>query len=292
MSTSPAPVDTDVDAEDAVDWIERVTRVGWISKGFVFVMIGVLAFRIALERWESGSARSSGAGDGSEAASQQGALRSIAEEPLGSVLLVSLAVGLTIFMVWKLVQTFAGRSGDLGPLNIAKRIGWAGLGIFYGALAWMAARLAFDGPRSTTSSSDETSPSAVTGQMLGLPGGRFLVGVVGLAVIVIGGYHLRKGVTYEFIDDLETDDLSPAEERWLGRFGVGGFVARGAVLGVCGWFLVRAAVQFDPSDAVGLDGALRRLADLTYGRVLLVGVSIGLTIAGAYDMATFRRQRM
>lgn len=289
MSSTP----TSVDAEDAVDWIERITRFGWIGKGFVYLVVGVLAFRIAVQQWEPSS---TGSGDGGTKANQQGALRSIADEPLGTVLLVALAAGLGIFTIWKLVQAFAGRSGDVGPLNLAKRVGWAGLGIFYGALAWTAARLAFESPGSGSSSGGssggDTSPQALTARFLDLPGGRLIVAAVGIGIIVIAGYHVRKGVTYDFIDDLETDDLDDEEERWLGRFGLGGFVARGVVLGLSGWFLIRAAVQFDPSDAVGLDGALRRLADLTHGRVILVAVSLGLVIAGAYDMATFRRQRM
>jgi len=291
MSATPTSVDTDIGAEDAVDWIERITRFGWIGKGFVYLVVGVLAFRIAVQQWESSS---TGSGSGGTQANQQGALRSIADEPLGTVLLLALAVGLGIFTIWKLVQAFAGRSGDVGPLNLAKRVGWAGLGIFYGALAWTAARLAFEGSGSSSggSSGGATSPQALTARFLDLPGGRLIVAAVGIGVIVIAGYHVRKGVTYDFIDDLDTDDLTDDEERWLGRFGVGGFVARGVVLGLSGWFLIRAAVQFDPSDAVGLDGALRRLADLTYGRVLLVVVSVGLIVAGAYDMATFRRQRM
>lgn len=290
MSSTP----TSVDAEDAVDWIERITRFGWIGKGFVYLVVGVLAFRIAVQQWEPAST-GSGA-DGAGAANQQGALRSIADEPLGTVLLVALAVGLGIFTIWKLVQAFAGRSGDVGPLNLAKRVGWAGLGTFYGTLAWTAARLVFgssgSGSGSGSSSGGDTSPQALTARFLDLPGGRLIVAAVGIGVIVIAGYHVRKGVTYDFIDDLDTDDLDDEEERWLGRFGLGGFVARGVVLGLSGWFLIRAAVQFDPSDAVGLDGALRRLADLAYGRVILVAVSLGLVIAGAYDMATFRRQRM
>lgn len=291
MSTTPTSVDAGIDAEDAVDWIARITRVGWIGKGFVYLVVGVLAFRIAVQQWDSGS---SGSGNGGTQANQQGALRSIADEPLGTVLLAALAAGLAIFMVWKLVQAFAGRSGDLGPLNLAKRVGWAGLGIFYGTLAWTSARLAFGGSGSSSggSSGGGASPQSLTARFLELPGGRLIVAAVGVVVIVIAGYHVRKGVTYDFIDDLDTDDLDDDEERWLGRFGLGGFVARGVVLGLSGWFLIRAAIQFDPSDAVGLDGALRRLADLAYGRVLLVVVSVGLIVAGAYDMATFRRQRM
>lgn len=265
------------DGEVAVDWVERVTRVGWLAKGFVFVVIGGIALQIAL-----------GLGSARESADQRGALRALADRTFGSVLLACLAAGLAVFAVWKLVQAVAGRSSDIDPLGVAKRIGWAGLGVFYGALAWMALMLA-TGDRGTD---DGTSAAGLTARLMGAPGGRWLIGAAGLTVLCIAAYHARKGLTYDFVDDLDTDDLGPNAERWIGRFGVGGFLARAVVLAVSGWFLLRAAVRFDPDDAVGLDGALRQLAGLAYGRIVLVAVSIGLVIAGLYDMATFRRQQM
>ncbi len=108
----------------------------------------------------------------------------------------------------------------------------------------------------------------------------------------MAGYHLHKGLTYGFVDDLGTTDLSPSAERWLGRLGVGGFAARAFVLAVVAFFLAKAAVQFDPDEAVGLDGARREFASVTYGRVVIVFVGIGMMIAGASDMFTFRRQQL
>lgn len=273
-----------IDPEDAVDWIERVMRVGWLAKGFVFVVIGVLALDLAFGTSFGGS------GGSGERADQRGALRSIAEEPVGTALLIAIAGGLAVFAVWKLVQAFAARSTDVDPLGVAKRLGWAGLGLFYGALGWTALELALGS--SGAGRSDGTSPSALTARVMAATGGRWLVGGVGAVVLIVAAYHLRKGLTYDFVDDLATDDLDESTERWIGRFGVGGFVARAVVLAVSGWFLIRAAVRFDPSEAVGLDGALRQLTEVTYGRAVLGAVSVGLLVAGVYDMATFRRQRM
>lgn len=276
-----------------VAWIERVTRFGWLSKGFVFVVIGVLAVRIATESWSNGS---------QVQADQSGALRTVADQPLGPYLLLALALGLAVFSVWKLVQAVVAGSAGLDPLGIVKRIGWFGLGVFYGALAFAAVHLAYlrtDGDPTTGSSGNATGgsgrttqPSHLTARILGAPGGRVLVIVVALVIVAIGVYHLRKGLTREFIDDIDTEDLDERQERWLGAFGLIGFVARALVLGVAGWFLAKAAVEFDPAEAVGLDGALRELATLTYGRIILGAVGVGLVVAGLYDMTVFRRQQI
>ena len=284
----------DMTPERPVTWIERMTRFGWLAKGFVFVVIGVLAVRIATTSWSTGS---------QSEANQTGALRTLADQPLGPFLLTALAVGLVVFCVWKIVQAVVPGSADLDPLGIAKRIGWFGVGAFYGAMAYVAVRLAYlraDGqPTSGSSSSGaagatggSTEPSHLTARIMQATGGRLLVIVVAIVIIVVALYHLRKGLTLAFLDDIDTDDLDARHERWLGWFGLVGFVARAIVLGIAGWFLIKAAVQFDPNEAVGLDGALRELAMLAYGRVILAVVGGGLVVAGLYDMTVFRRQRI
>lgn len=274
-----------------ISWITRITRFGWLSKGFVFVIIGVIAIRIATTRWEQPDSD----------ATQSGALRAVASQPLGSLMLIVVSCGLVVFTVWNLTQAVIRGSTDIDLLGGIKRIGWFGLGVFYGLIAFIGFRLAFseiNSPGSTTgsetapASSRDTSPQALTARLLDATGGRAAAIVIALVVVVVAGYHLHKGLTYGFVDDLDTDDLSPRQEEWLGRLGVSGFVARAFVLAVIAFFLAKAAVEFDPDEAVGLDGALREFASVTYGRVVIVFVGVGLVVAGVYDMVTFRRQQL
>jgi hypothetical protein len=57
------------------------------------------------------------------------------------------------------------------------------------------------------------------------------------------------------------------------------------VFALVGWFLIRAAIDFDPQKAVGLDGALAKLAHASYGPVLLGVVAAGLIAFGCYSLA-------
>lgn len=279
---------------DAVQWMEHLTRVGWLSKGFVYVLIGVIAGRIGLRAWPRGD---------SEEANAQGALHTVAEQPFGRVIVGALGLGLVIFMVWNVAQAVVPGSTDLEPVGLAKRIGWFGLGLFYGALGIASFKLAFRGGSSSSSAQGSgsgsgsagdtpTSPPALTAQVMDWTGGRWLVALTGVIVGVVAIYQLRKGVTKGFLDDLDTGGLSSRARDWLSGLGVAGFVARALVLSVVAWFLVRAAVTYRSSAAVGLDGALRELAGLTYGRVLLSATALGLALAGVYDMVTFRRQQI
>ncbi len=276
------------DREHVLERVRAFTRYGWLSKGFVFVIIGVLALRIATRSWP----------DGRRQADQQGALRTLADQPLGSILLAATAVGLIVFMLWNITQAVIPGSTELDAFGVAKRIGWFGLGLFYGALAVAGFRLAWasgspdENAAGSTVGGSDTEPAALTARLLAQPGGRWVAIVAAIVIVAVALYHGYKGVTYGFVDDIDTSDLDDDTERWIGRLGVAGFLARGLVLGLVGALLLEAAIQFDPDDAVGLDGALRELATVAYGRVLLGIVGFGLIVAGSYDMVTFRRQKL
>jgi hypothetical protein len=64
------------------------------------------------------------------------------------------------------------------------------------------------------------------------------------------------------------------------------------VFGLIGWFLIRAAIDFDAKKAVGLDGALAKLAHNSYGPVLLGVVAAGLIAFGCYSLADARYRRI
>ena len=74
--------------------------------------------------------------------------------------------------------------------------------------------------------------------------------------------------------------------------GVVGWSGRAIVGGLFGVFLIRAAWQADPSEAKGLDAALREVADTAWGAVLVLVTGIGLVVYGVHCMVTARRQRL
>jgi hypothetical protein len=64
------------------------------------------------------------------------------------------------------------------------------------------------------------------------------------------------------------------------------------VFGLVGVFLIRAALDFNPKDAVGLDGALAKLLDQPYGPVLLGVVAAGLVAFAIYSWSDARYRRI
>jgi hypothetical protein len=256
-------------------WFERLSRYGLAAKALLYGLIAVLALGLAL-------------GIGGRATDNAGALRTIADAPFGKVLLGLTALGLLGYALYRFAQGAFDREGDGdGASGWAKRATHIGSGFVYLALFVLAvALLRGDGGGSAGNEQKNTA------DLLGLPAGRWLVGAVGLGILGAGGYQILKGVKQSFMEGMRTYDLQPGERRLLTRIGTVGHIARGIVFGLIGVFLVKAAIEYDASEAIGIDGALGKLANASHGPWLLGVVALGLLAFAAFCLAEARYRRV
>src|SRR5205823_1438717 len=103
------------------------------------------------------------------------------------------------------------------------------------------------------------SPKSSTAGILGWPAGVWIVGIIGAGMIGIALYQGYKGISRSFFKDSKVERMSPQVKTWFGRIGTVGYLARMVVFGLIGIFLIKAAVDYNPNKAVGLDGALAKL---------------------------------
>jgi hypothetical protein len=127
-----------------------------------------------------------------------------------------------------------------------------------------------------------------TARLMALPYGRWLVALVGAAIIGVGLYQLFKGWSHKFREDLLYGQLSAGERRVVDPAGVAGYIAHGVALGMTGAFLIQAARRFNPDEARGLAGALDELARQPHGPWLLGAVAVGLAAYGLFKFVEAR----
>lgn len=256
------------------EWVERLGRAGLLAKGVLYVTIAVLALQVAL-------------GSGGQTVGQQGALRTLAGQPFGTLLLVLLTIGLAGYAVWRLAQGFLDETaGEDGAKALALRASYFARGVFYAGLAVLTLRLL------AGSGGGAGGDGQTAGRLLGLPFGRALVILAGIVAIAVGLYQGYTGLRKKFREDLRTAQMTAAEDRWVTRLGMLGHAARAVVFTLIGVFLLRAAVQFDPNQPVGLDAALGRLAQTSQGPWLLGVVAAGLLAYGVFAFALARYGRI
>jgi flagellar biogenesis protein FliO len=253
---------------------ELAARSGYAVSGVLHILIGVLALRLAF-------------GSGGEQADQSGALGTIASTPFGSLVLWFSVVAFVGLGAWQVARAIHGGSpSGAGSSDAADRAKAAGRAVVYLALAVTAFSFARGG-----GSSSSAQTSDMTARLMGAPGGRVLVGAVGVAILVVGAYHVHKGWTKKFLQDLHRLPSGQAGPT-VRRLGVVGYVAKGVALAIVGVLFITAAVQADPSRATGLDGALHTLRDQPAGVIMLVIVALGFVAYGIYSFVRARFGRI
>ncbi|MDX6481264.1 MAG: hypothetical protein QOG85_1774 [Gaiellaceae bacterium] len=253
---------------------EWLARSGFVARGVIYGIIGILAIKLAV-----------GAGD--PTTSQQGAMRTIVHEPFGEVLLILVAIGLAGYALWRFIRAFLGHGPEDSDSGF-ERVAAVGSGVAYAGLCAIAVEILV-GPDSSGGSGD---PSKTTAGVFDWPAGTWLVGIAGVVLVGIGLFQGYRGVTSDFLKDSKTEQMSPGVRTWIEWIGTFGHLARMVVLGMVGVFLIKAAVDYNPSKAVGLDGALAKIVQASYGPFLLGIVAAGLIAFGVYSLSDARYRRI
>ncbi|MCV7030898.1 DUF1206 domain-containing protein [Mycobacterium sherrisii] len=246
---------------------ERLARAGFVVSGLLHLVVGYLAARLAFGERAT--------------ADQTGALAALAGKPGGPVALWFAAAALLLLGLWRLVETVLGRSSDHSSRALDRAKAFA-LAVVYIALAYSALGFA----RGAGRSADQQNSTISARLMQSTPGTVALV-LCGLLVVAVGGYHVYKGASRNFVDDLNGNSGS-----LIRRLGVVGYIGKGLVIAAAGALVVVAAVHAEPQRATGLDGALKTLGAQPYGRVLLLAAALGIITYGLYSFAMARLTKM
>jgi hypothetical protein len=247
-----------------------VARAGFAASGLIHLLLGYLAIRVATHH-------------GAES-DQTGALAQVSKLPGGTIILWLTVIGLFALGLWLVLQAVLG-IGSSSKKRWVRSLVSVAKAAAYLALGWSAATTAMGTATSATSSSEKASSSILT-----LPGGRILLVVVGLVAAGVGVYMIVKGIRQKFRDDIALPSGSAAKP--VVAFGIVGYVAKGIAIVVVGILFVVAAATLDPNKASGLDGALKSLAQLPFGQVILIAVGIGLICYGLYSFVRARYARL
>jgi hypothetical protein len=250
------------------EWFDRLARVGYISKGAVFGIIGFLAGKTALRR-----------PGGEDDADAFGALETVAEQPIGMLPLGILVLGLAAYGCWRLLQALGDAEG-LGkdPKALTRRATFLAIGLTY--LTFAAYSFALLLGWGGTGNEDGVRDASL--MLMEFPAGEWVVGLGGLAVMGYGLMEVHAALTGRFKREFRGADLNRGE-RWVARWvGAYGHAARGGVFMAAGFFSVRAAVTFDPEEARGLAETFREVATQPYGPLILGLAALGFVAYGIH----------
>ena len=252
----------------------KVVLVGWAAKGVVYLALAYLVLQMAF-------------GSSSQDASTTGALKLIAGQTHGRIALVVLGLGLLAYAVGRVLEVTTLAGPDIDTKD---KVTAGVLAFLYTSLAITAFGLAGIGGGSGGSGGGGEQQSSAF--LLGLPGGRWLVGLLGLAVIAFGAYQGYKGVQQKFLPTLRTGEMSSGLRSATTKIGTAAYVTRGVILALVGFFFISSAVQYDPQEAKGLDAALQEVSQQSWGPVVLALIALGLLAYAVFAFLESRYRRV
>jgi hypothetical protein len=257
-------------------WVEPFARLGLAARGMVYAVVGILAIRIALERFEE--------------TDRKGALEAMARQRFGGVLLTVIAIGFGGYALWRFTQA-ALDTEDAGSdvKGLVERAGYFAIGLLYSVLCVASFRFVMGRGDPGGGAQEQQTWTA---RMLNEPYGRWLVAAAGLAVIGVGLASGYQAVARTYRRRLKSHEVGSTTRKWLDEVAVVGLVGRMAAFVLTGGFLVKAAVEVDAREAAGLDGALKRLGQHPWGDLVIVLVGVGLLAYGVFSLLESRHRRV
>lgn len=257
--------------------IEKMARTGFVAKGVVYGIIGMLTFMAAFNM-------------GGQKAGQMQVLEFLEKQTFGNILLILMALGLACYAAWRFIQAVKD------PENIgddskgkAKRAGFFCSGLLYLGIGVLAALKAFG---SGSGGSGSGSESAQNSSFLASETGLWIIGIVGAGIIIAGIFQFVKAYKNDYEKKFNLSSLNDQKKREsiekTARFGLS---ARGVILLIIGFFAIQAALDSNPSEIKTTREAFSYLQDSSYGAYLLGLVAAGLVAYAVYMflMAKYRR---
>ena len=249
-----------------------LARAGLTARGVIYLLIGWVTVLVAL-------------GHSSQEADQQGALQLLAGKPYGLVSLWLLGIGFAAYALWRLSEVAFGVTGEkdgAGPRLIS-----LGRAVIYAGFAYLTFTVI-----SGSQHSQSRQQQDVTATVMRHPEGRWLVGIAGLIVVVVGLVLVSQGARRKFMKYLQTSQMSPRTRRVVEVLGLIGTIARGLVFALAGALVIDAAITHKASESGGIDKALLTLRNQPFGEFLMILAALGLAVFGIYGLCEARWRKV
>lgn len=238
--------------------IDKIQTLGQAAKGTVYIIIGALTALAAF-------------GMGGQKVGKSSVVDFLQNQPFGNFILYLLAIGIFAYALWRFYKAvFDPKNKGDDPSGTAKRIGYICSGAIYGVF----------GIAILSGSGGGSNGQQYAAQLMDKSYGPLLIGLTGLIIIGVGIYQVYKGYSGKYLEEL---NATPSNSRdLLNKSGKFGYMARGIVFGIIGYFLVQAGYTGNAEMVRSTQGALSYLQGFSYGWLIMGTIAIGLLGHGIF----------
>jgi hypothetical protein len=253
---------------DKDKWIEKYARIGYVAKGITYCLVGGLAVTAALTREGNGSGRKE-------------AFQEVLYQPFGKIILGILAFGLLGYAIWRMIQAIKDTEHKgTETKGLIKRIGYGISSLTYAAFTVYVVML-ITGSSSGGGDGGGDSRQFFVNKLLEQPFGQWLVGIVAVIIIIRGLMQIYSGYSGKFNNDIKDAQVDDKVRNTYNLGGKAGYISRGIVFCIIGYFFIQAALKANPNEAQGTDGVFSFL-NASGGPWLMGLIALGLLLYGLF----------
>jgi hypothetical protein len=226
-------------------YIKKLARFGCFSISLVYLTVGLMAV-LSL------------AGESKAMADEERIVDVLLSLPFGEAIISVMILGLAGYIIWRVYEAFTDPY-EFGSdyKGIAKRTGIGLSAIGYLIIGFSAAQILFKGG----GGNGEEDQQMVVSTVLSLPGGAWLVGISGAITVFAGLIQFKYVGGGEYLSRIKLDEVKKSLAIIVRVLAWAGYIARGIILSIIGYFIIRAAVEFDPEAVGDTDSAFDFIGD-------------------------------
>ena len=266
-------ISTEIAAPDARRWIERAARLGHVSVGTVYVLVGIIAVLAAIDAHR-------------QPADSVEVFRHLLTDGLGRIVAVALVVGLLADATWQATRALTNSVvRGYGLRALWQRATWLVSGIIHAGIAVAVIRVAA-GARDPDG---DTAAKTWSSRALALPHGDILIAVVAVIVLAVALVMIYRAWSADVDRSVHWGAMSRGTRRAACALARVGLAARAVTCGIVGGFLLLVALEHNPAEARGVAGAFRTVRYASYSGVAFLG--IGFVANGVVELVRARYRR-
>jgi len=256
--------------------LELLERLGYLVRGALYGVMGLLALRIALSKPDG------------QAVDLTGSVVYLTGNPFGKFILLVIVIGLAAYSMWGLIRAIFDplhRGNDAS--GRIERLGFVSSALSYALIALFGLKILIGAAGASTDAMQKSISS-----ILEHPAGGSATVLIGVVAIGIGLGQFVEAYRARFKWDLKGAEMTDSQRRTAVALGRYGMFARGVVFSVLGWFIVEAGLHHDPGQLQGFGGAFMFLVAQPFGHLVLGVVALGFIALGLHSMACARWIRL
>jgi hypothetical protein len=251
--------------------IKLLPRYGCIATGILYGSIGIIAILSFMKLKDGG-------------ADESRLMAWLNQYTIGKILVFIILAGSLCYIIWRFYEAVTDPYGyGKSAGGISKRIGIALSTV--ADIMIVASAFKYLLMVGNTSEEDQLPMlRQMVGDLLQKQSGEVIIFSAGAIILITAVVQLIYGITRGYHERLEVEEFRPAMRETVHFWGITGYIARGIIIGITGWFYISAAITGDAGRVVDTDKAFDFIGD-NVGHAPFIIVAAGTIFYGLFMLA-------